>query len=288
DWCGVVWDNILCWNKTRAGNVARQLCPAYIPGFVTSEFAERQCTENGTWWFSRDHNYSWTNYSQCVIPPLDISSHAKQANNLILLYTVGYSVSLASLVVAVIIMLYWRHLRSKSTILHINLFIAFILRASVSFMKDRLFVGGLGLPRDVRVGQTGLDFIQEGIHWECRTLFVLLMFAISASQTWVLMEGLYLYLMVHKTMIAEKLGVMPYIYLGWALPWTFLIPWIVIKARFENTFCWNLQENPAFFWILKGPWTAFVVINFVFFLDITRVLTTRELNNQRHAGRSQY
>ncbi|GFR83494.1 secretin receptor-like [Elysia marginata] len=86
----------------------------------------------------------------------------------------------------------------------------------MSFMKDRLFVAGLGLPQDVRQG-TGhkLVFIEEGSHWECKTLYTLFMFAISASQTWMLMEGLYLYLLIHKTMVTERLGVRPYILLGW-------------------------------------------------------------------------
>ncbi|KAK3779563.1 hypothetical protein RRG08_045308 [Elysia crispata] len=73
-----------------------------------------------------------------------------------------------------------------------------------------------------------------------------------------------------------------------SLPWTFLIPWIVVKYNFENLYCWNMQKNPAYFWIMKGPWTAIVVINFIFFLDIVRVLVLRVMDSRRHAGRSQY
>ncbi|XP_059147562.1 parathyroid hormone/parathyroid hormone-related peptide receptor-like [Physella acuta] len=289
-WCGVAWDKIMCWNETKPGTVVTAPCPGYIEFFNTSEFAERTCTENGTWWTHPVHNTTWTNYNSCVIPSSKTGTQPTiEAHNLVLLYTVGYSVSLASLIVAVVIMLYWRRLHCKSNTLHINLFMAFILRASMSFMKDRLFVGGLGLPQDVRRGEEGkLIFLEEGPHWECRTLFVLLMFAISASQTWMLMEGLYLYLLVHKTMATERLGVKPYIVLGWVLPWTFLIPWIVIKAVFENELCWNMQYNAGYFWVMKGPWTAIVVINFFFFMDIIRVLVTRVRNNQRHVGRSQY
>uniref|UniRef100_A0A2C9JDG7 G-protein coupled receptors family 2 profile 2 domain-containing protein n=1 Tax=Biomphalaria glabrata TaxID=6526 RepID=A0A2C9JDG7_BIOGL len=290
-WCGIVWDNVMCWNATRPNTVATMRCPGYIDRFDTSEFAEKTCTENGTWFVHSVLNTSWTNYNNCIHRPVDvdISSHIEIADNLILLYTIGYSVSLVSLLVAVIIMLNWRRLHCKSNTLHINLFIAFILRAAMSFMKDRLFVGGLGLPQDIKRSEDRtLIFLDEGPHWECRTLFVLLMFAISASQTWMLMEGLYLYLLVHKTMVTERLGVKPYIVLGWLLPWTFLTPWIIVKYIYENKFCWNMQSNPVYFWILKGPWTAVVLINFFFFLDIIRALVTRVRNNQRHAGRSQY
>ncbi|GFR83500.1 parathyroid hormone/parathyroid hormone-related peptide receptor [Elysia marginata] len=49
-----------------------------------------------------------------------------------------------------------------------------------------------------------------------------------------------------------------------------------------------MQKKLAYFWIMKGPWTAIVVINFIFFLDIVRVLMMRVKDNRRHAGRSQY
>lgn len=49
-----------------------------------------------------------------------------------------------------------RRLKSKSNTLHINLFIAFILRAALSFMKEVLFVQNLGLGKNVRPGTSGL------------------------------------------------------------------------------------------------------------------------------------
>lgn len=45
---------------------------------------------------------------------------------------------------------YCRKLSSKSNTLHINLFIAFILRAIMSFLKESLFVDGLGLEKDLK------------------------------------------------------------------------------------------------------------------------------------------
>ena len=41
------------------------------------------------------------------------------------------------------------------------------------------------------------------------------MFAISATQTWILMEGLYLYMLIHRTITTERYGVRPYVLLGW-------------------------------------------------------------------------
>lgn len=33
-WCEVVWDNVMCWNNTRPGTVARLPCPSYITRFT--------------------------------------------------------------------------------------------------------------------------------------------------------------------------------------------------------------------------------------------------------------
>nr|KAG5691872.1 hypothetical protein BaRGS_033235 [Batillaria attramentaria] len=171
------------------------------------EFASRTCQPDGTWVkhpTQENSNKTWTNFTACVVPTPelpDISHHAVHGDRLTLMYTVGYSVSLAALVIAVFIMLCCRRLQSKSNTLHINLFLAFILRAVLASLKDHLFVGGLGLPKDVTFknvdGRIIMDFIQEGegdfskrFHWECRLITVLFFFTISATQTWILMEGL--------------------------------------------------------------------------------------------------
>ncbi|KAK7476570.1 hypothetical protein BaRGS_00032188, partial [Batillaria attramentaria] len=160
-------------------------------------FASRTCQPDGTWVkhpTQENSNKTWTNFTACVVPTPelpDISHHA-----------VGTG-----------------RLQSKSNTLHINLFLAFILRAVLASLKDHLFVGGLGLPKDVTFknvdGRIIMDFIQEGEHWECRLITVLFFFTISATQTWILMEGLYLFMLIHQTMITERLGVTPYILLGW-------------------------------------------------------------------------
>ena len=58
----------------------------------------------------------------------------------------------------------FRRLRCPRTTIHLNLFISFILRAFASLLKENLFVGGVGLAKDVKIGDNGaIDFIQEGL-----------------------------------------------------------------------------------------------------------------------------
>jgi len=51
--------------------------------------------------------------------------------------------------IAVTYILFYRRLHCKSNSLHINLFMAFILRSVLSLLKHVLFVEGLGLEKDV-------------------------------------------------------------------------------------------------------------------------------------------
>ncbi|CAG5129564.1 unnamed protein product, partial [Candidula unifasciata] len=180
-------------------------------------------------------------------------------------------------------------LKSKSNTLHLNLFLAFILRASFSFAHRILFVNGLGLKMDLEKKSDGTyAFNHQGLHWQCRLLQTSFMYTICASQMWIFVEGLYLHMLIYRTLSTESNGVRPYIILGWVLPLAVVLPWVFVKALVDNTLCWNVTSNHLYIWILHGPMLATVLLNFVFFLNISRVLCSRVRSSQRHMGRSKY
>ena len=56
-----------------------------------------------------------------------------------------------------------RRLHCKSNSLHINLFMAFICRAVISFVKESVFVQGVGLEKDVLTLPDGVvEFNPDG------------------------------------------------------------------------------------------------------------------------------
>ncbi|XP_048754612.1 secretin receptor-like isoform X3 [Ostrea edulis] len=285
-YCEPIWDQIMCWEATMAGSIAHKRCPTYIEGLQTDGYAKRQCTENGTWYIPPGRNASWTDFGDCIKNNKNLYSPAllEHLARIRLMYNIGYGVSLCSLVVAVFIMLCCRKLSSKSNTLHINLFIAFILRAFMSFLKESLFVDGLGLQKDLVTINGVPRFRTDVVHWECKLLFTLFVYTISACAMWIFMEALYLYMMVYKTMFTEKHGVQLYVIFGWLGPLTFVIPWVIVRAKLEDFLCWHTNPTPRYLWIIRGPLFFIYIVNFIFFLDIVRVLFIRVKKNQRVSG----
>ncbi|CAN7947722.1 unnamed protein product, partial [Ixodes hexagonus] len=69
------------------------------------------------------------------------------------------------------------------------------------------------------------------------------------------------------------------------LPILFLVPWIAVRAMLEDTYCWTTNETKSYFWIIRGPITASIVVNFVLFINITRVLFVKLFTTQTHQAR---
>ncbi|KAH9513238.1 Parathyroid hormone/parathyroid hormone- peptide receptor [Bulinus truncatus] len=289
-YCPPVWDNIMCWpNYTRAGETARQNCADYIHGFRTTEKAERYCEENGEWRknaYNPGLNSSWTNYTFCHgtdVPPILLS------NMFIItkISTVGYSVSLVCLVLATAVMVFLKRLHCQRNTIHINLFISFIFRAIISLMKDGLLVNGFALQEDVMLVSDGIyKFKEEGSHWECKLLYTLSHYSLSANYMWIFVEGLYLHTLVFFAVFSQsKKFFKIYIIIGWVFPLVFVITWVIVRIYASNTFCWNTHEK-GHYWILNGPIVVSIIVNFVFFLNIMRMLFTKiRSTNTRDPGR---
>ncbi|XP_036370402.1 parathyroid hormone 2 receptor-like [Octopus sinensis] len=284
--CSSVWDGILCWPQTSAGTVAELQCPSYINNFYTNGLASRKCMENGQWYVLERYNRSWTNYSQCFE---ETNRWVKvHLSHIPIIYTIGYGISLVSLCGAVLVMLYFRRLHCSRNTLHINMFMSFILRAAVCLIKEQLLVDGFGLPEDLQTHSNGqFYFRDDSSHWQCKLLFSLFHYTLAANYIWILMEGLYLHNLVTVAMFSQKSGVRPYIIVGWCFPFSFVIPWVVVRLFLEDTYCWYTHSNKAYFWIMKGPIMGSVMINFLLFLNIIRVLFSKfDMNRPKKRARN--
>uniref|UniRef100_K1Q0Q9 Parathyroid hormone/parathyroid hormone-related peptide receptor n=1 Tax=Magallana gigas TaxID=29159 RepID=K1Q0Q9_MAGGI len=251
-YCNSTWDEISCWPDTEPNTTVHLQCADYINGFYVNNYASRKCMPDGQWYVHPVLNRTWTNYSQCFNKKV-ITNEPKvggiletHMEHIRLMYNIGYGLSFATLTVAVFIMVYFKRLHCPRNTVHLNLFIAFMLRALVSLLKENLLVQGLGLPSDVeQTPYHTVIFIEEGPHWECKMLFTVFYYVLMASYMWIFVEGLHLHTLIMVSVFSERSSVKWYLCIGWAVPFIFLIPWIIVR------------------------------INFVFFINILRALFTK-------------
>lgn len=84
------------------------------------------------------------------------------------------------------------------------------------------------------------------------------------------MEGVYLYSLIFYAVISPNgPSIVRYILFGWGLPILCIIPWIFVKATFEDTKCWTINENQAYFWIVRAPITIFILVSQALDLDLS-------------------
>ncbi|XP_040850237.1 vasoactive intestinal polypeptide receptor 1 isoform X4 [Ochotona curzoniae] len=58
------------------------------------------------------------------------------------------------------------------------------------------------------------------------------------------------------------------------VPSTFTMVWTVIRIQFEDYGCWDTINSPLW-WIIKGPILASILVNFVLFICIIRILVQK-------------
>ncbi|XP_052708061.1 secretin receptor-like [Crassostrea angulata] len=277
--CNQTFDNIVCWPDTKAGTMAEQNCPNYINNFDTRAKARRECLPNGQWYVHPGFNKTWTDFRDCLDKrkPVDpLMDHLPRIKNL---YLIGYSVSLACLFVAVGMMARFRRLHCQRNTIHINLFVSFILRSIICLVKD-VFHTPEGRPAVINNTAT---LTTEGSNWTCKLVFTFFNYIIVANYLWIFIEGLYLHNLIFITTFKKSKRFHLYILAGWLLPLLCVVPWILVRRFLEDTLCWSTHtaEN-KYVWIIRGPIVATIVVNFMFFINIIRVIFTKLTASNNH------
>ncbi|XP_022308459.2 secretin receptor-like isoform X2 [Crassostrea virginica] len=280
-YCMRVWDNITCWPPTPAGELRIEPCPSHIINIDTSKNASRQCMADGTWFvLPFSDNKTWTNYTQCIRPAADNPRSVpplieRHADSVRLMYNIGYGLSLGTLLIAVIIMVYFKKLHCARNVIHINLFLSFIFRAIVSFIKENLLVEFVGFPGDVYYENGVIKFRNDVTHWECKLFFTLYNYTLAASYMWIFVEAIYLQILISVSVFAKKNRTKWFMLLGWLFPLSFVLPWVIVRIVDSNELCWNISTNKLIVFIIYGPIAATVLIQFIIFINIVRVLFTK-------------
>ncbi|KAM6951011.1 parathyroid hormone 3 receptor [Aplochiton taeniatus] len=284
--CVPEWDGIICWPRGRASQLVSVVCPQYIYDFNHRGQAYRQCDVSGSWEQVPTVNRTWANYTECTT--YLSSSHRSQEEEVFerlhLMYTIGYSISLVSLLVAVSILCYFKRLHCTRNYIHIHLFTSFMCRAISIFVKDAVLyamsddskaVGEILGPRPHMVG--------------CKVAVTLFLYFLATNHFWILVEGLYLHSLIFMAFLSDKNYLWALTIIGWGVPAVFVSIWVSARASLADTQCWDISAGNLK-WIYQVPILAAIVVNFFLFLNIIRVLASKlwETNTGKLDPRQQY
>ncbi|XP_046888639.1 glucagon receptor-like [Hypomesus transpacificus] len=275
--CNRTFDRYACWPDGTPGALINVSCPSYLPWFdkVSHGMVLRQCGVNGRWVLNEDGQV-WRDMSQCEDEP-DVTSYELWFKQLMVsfktLYTVGYTLSLCTLISALIILLGIRKLHCTRNYIHANLFVSFILRAVSVIVKDTMLERHWG--REI-MRQTDLgEMLSHQAAIGCRLAQVLMQYCVLANHYWFFGEAIYLYSVLIASVFIDHNKYLPYICLGWGTPLLFVIPWMLAKLLKENNECWAVNENMNYWWIIRFPILFASLINFMIFMKIVKVILSK-------------
>ncbi|XP_052514702.1 glucagon-like peptide 2 receptor [Budorcas taxicolor] len=279
--CNGTFDQYVCWPHSTPGNVSVP-CPSYLPWWreelcllsENSGRAYRYCLSRGAWQTLENSTDIWQDNSECAE---DHSFKRKVGRRTLLsalqlLYTVGYSLSIVSLFLALTLLLFLRKLHCTRNYIHMNLFASFILRALAVLVKDVIFYKSYS--KKPNSEKEWLSYVSE-ISASCRSAQVLLHYFVGANYSWLLVEGLYLHTLLEPIVFSERRLWPRYLLVGWAFPVLFVVPWSIARAQLENTGCWGTNRNKNIWWIIRGPMLLCVMVNFFIFLKILKLLISK-------------
>ncbi|XP_051910584.1 vasoactive intestinal polypeptide receptor 2-like [Hippocampus zosterae] len=260
--CVGEWDNASCWRSAAVGEVVTQPCPVPLQHlFGKKGNLSRKCTQQG-----------WSDVYP-VIAAACSSNDTDQPNELVFykvvmgLSTLGHSLSLLSLLSSTVIIAFIRRLHCMRNYIHINLFASFMLRGVAVLTKDLLLFS------NEEEAET-LDCSVQPSLVGCKSSLVFLNYSIMANFFWLLVEALYLHtllLVVH----ARYARLAVYLLIGWGIPCVFTVAWILCRLHLDDTWCWERNDNPVPSRVLDWPILACVVVNFILFISIIRILVQK-------------
>ncbi|OXB60786.1 hypothetical protein ASZ78_005224 [Callipepla squamata] len=240
--CLPEWDGIICWPKGSPSQEVAVPCPDYIYDFNHKGHAYRYCSAYGTWEVALSLNKTWANYTECALLfSSESRSREKEVfDRLHLMYTIGYSISLASLIVAVCILSYFKRLHCTRNYIHVHLFTSFICRAASIFLKDAvLYSGALGSEAKLREedlrAELGPPPGQRSHLVGCKVVVTLFLYFLATNHYWILVEGLYLHSLIFMAFLSNRSYLWVLVIIGWGLPAVFVSIWASVRASLADT-----------------------------------------------------
>ncbi|XP_062308359.1 vasoactive intestinal polypeptide receptor 1 [Osmerus eperlanus] len=257
--CRTEWDDIRCWYRAEVGQVVSVSCANVSQLFANNQgYIYRNCTKEG--WTDLHPSYE----EACEFAEdAETESETTYFSTFQQVYTAGYATSLITLISAIFVFTVFRKFHCTRNYIHINLFSSFILRASAVFVKDGVLFADENLDHCIMSTTS------------CKSAVSFFQFSILANYFWLLVEGMYLQTLLALTFVSQKKYFWWYTLIGWGLPAVILMVWVLTRNFYDNRGCWDDTDVAFIWWIIKGPITASLLVNFIIFINVIRILVQK-------------
>ncbi|KRX49789.1 Calcitonin receptor-like protein 1 [Trichinella murrelli] len=279
-WCNATWDSVLCWPAIPANTSFTLPCPP-LKGLDTTKTVTKYCHNSGHWVGQTEDDFSnpsgWTNYYTCMLIDWEViekaQSIARGARNL---EFVGLALSFVGLITAIIIFSVFRRLRVFRNQVHLQLMLAILLTVVIRLVLyvDQIFTQRIDT---IKPGQVGTTI--NSMNYLCEAFYVALEYGKTVAFAWMFIEGFYLHNIVVVTVFEGEPKMLKYIIAGWGIPLIHVSVWLIVVIvknayRKTNRCLGNYYLEPEF-WIMDGVRLSELLINFIFLLNIIRVLWSK-------------
>ncbi|NXT63444.1 VIPR1 protein, partial [Chaetops frenatus] len=258
--CPTEWDGVSCWPALALGQSRAVACPDILHVFKKSKgLIQRNCTEWG--WSLPSPPY----HRACQLETLgsnDTEAEAPHFVTMKVLYTCGYSTSLAALLLAIGIFSCFRKLHCTRNSIHIHFFTSFILRGTAVFIKDSVLFS------DESIDHCTMSTVT------CKAAIAFFQYSVLANFYWLLVEGLYLQTLLLLTFTCDRSYTWGYILIGWGVPMVTVGVWVLTRLQYDNHGCWD-DYSSLYWWVIKAPILLAIFVNFLIFLNVTRMLAQK-------------
>ncbi|XP_003738772.1 corticotropin-releasing factor receptor 2 [Galendromus occidentalis] len=270
-WCPIVWDGISCWPPAQNGSTAAKSCNSIFHTFGPAieehpdALAYKSCGPGGTWLDSQ------TNYNACValLNPSEAAppSVAMTVTCILLIFS---CVSLIFLTATAFIFTHFRSLHCSRTRVHLNLVVSLIINSIMLISLSMSIAINSGDEEDAG------SLIRQ-TPWFCKTILLLKMYSSSSTINWMFVEGILLHSRITTSIFQTKPPPFKlYYFIGWGVPLIFCAPWAwEMEKEMGSSTCWEGYVDSPWLWLIIAPRLAAVTINFMFLVNIIRILVTR-------------
>ncbi|KAJ7415897.1 Vasoactive intestinal polypeptide receptor [Pitangus sulphuratus] len=159
-------------------------------------------------------------------------------------YTIGHTLSLIALTAAMIILCLFRKLHCTRNYIHMHLFMSFIMRAIAVFIKDVILFES---------GESEHCFVSSD--------------SSSSSVPGPALQNIPVLQDVLK--LVHKNSFSP------GAPSVFITAWTIVRIYFFDVGCWEEIVESPFWWIIKTPILVSILVNFILFICIIRILVQK-------------